>query len=225
MARTAWDDCRMAVVSFYVGAARSFARAVADVPESAWDAPGLGEWDVRALVGHTARAVDTVLDYLALPEPDEATLPTAESYLTALTTASGGGSADGADRVAGADSAAITARGIAAGAALGDDPASAVAAKVHAVGLLLTNQSPVRLVAVRGGSMPLQEYLRTRVFELVVHTLDLARATGVRPEFPAGAVLEASRLAAGVAAETGRGEQLLLALTGRGTLPDGFSIV
>jgi hypothetical protein len=32
-----------------------------------WDAPGLGEWDVRALVGHTSRAMLTVEAYLAKP--------------------------------------------------------------------------------------------------------------------------------------------------------------
>ncbi|HWU46411.1 MAG TPA: maleylpyruvate isomerase N-terminal domain-containing protein [Humibacter sp.] len=208
----------MAVVSLYVGTARSFARAVAEIPADAWESPGLGEWNVRALVGHAARALDTVLDYVSLPEPEEATLPTAESYLAALT-------AESCDLSTGADPAAITARGVAAGAALGEQPAASVDSKVHAVGLLLTNQSPGRLVAVRGGSIPLEEYLRTRVFELVVHTLDLTRATRIRADFPSGAVLEAARLAAGAAAVTGRGEEVLLALTGRGSLPHGFSVV
>ena len=30
-----------------------------------WERPGLGEWDIRALVGHTSRSLLTVEIYLA----------------------------------------------------------------------------------------------------------------------------------------------------------------
>ena len=32
-----------------------------------WSEPGLGEWDIRALVGHTSRSLVTVEVYLARP--------------------------------------------------------------------------------------------------------------------------------------------------------------
>lgn len=48
----------------FASAAAAFARLVRAVPETAWDGPGLGEWDLRALVGHTSRSLITVSDYL-----------------------------------------------------------------------------------------------------------------------------------------------------------------
>lgn len=227
IARTC-DDGQMAVLSLYVGSAQAFARAVAEIPASLWTAPGLGEWDVRSLVGHTARAIDTVREYLQQPAPAEATLPTAEGYYAALWARSGAGAATVPDRpsdASGTSSAAITARGVAAGVTLGDDPAATVRAKVDAIGPLLADQPQGRIIAARGAAMPLTEYLRTRLFELVVHSLDIERATGVHTALPTGAVLEAARLAVGIAEATGSGDEVLLALTGRGELPPGFSVV
>src|SRR5215218_11167682 len=77
-----------------------------------WAAPGLGEWDVRALVGHTSRSLLTVEAYLARPA-DTAEIPSAADYF-------------GATRAMAADPA-VAARGRAAGVALGEDPAAAVA--------------------------------------------------------------------------------------------------
>jgi hypothetical protein len=55
--------------------------------------------------------------------------------------------------------------------------------------------------------------------------MDIGRATGIRPAFPDGAVHEAAILATTVATDAGHGEELLLALTGRAHLPEGFSVV
>jgi hypothetical protein len=60
---------------------------------------------------------------------------------------------------------------------------------------------------------------------LVVHGIDIGRATGVRPTLPAEAIEEAAVLASRVAARTGRGADVLRALTGRGPLPERFAIV
>ena len=73
--------------------------------------------------------------------------------------------------------------------------------------------------------MRLSTYLPTRTFELVVHGLDIARATGRPVTHPQEAVAEAVALAGAVAARSGRGGDVLLALTGRAPLPAGFSIV
>lgn len=59
----------------------------------------------------------------------------------------------------------------------------------------------------------------------LVHGLDIAAAAGVDPAFDSAALVDATTLAAAVAARTGRGPDLLLALTGRAALPDGFSVV
>ena len=50
-----WGDSRTA----FADAAGWFVRTAALVGDR-WDRPGLGEWDVRALVGHTSRALLTV---------------------------------------------------------------------------------------------------------------------------------------------------------------------
>jgi Mycothiol maleylpyruvate isomerase N-terminal domain len=45
-------------------AAAFFVETVARVPADAWDRPGLGDWSMRALVGHTSRSLLTVETYL-----------------------------------------------------------------------------------------------------------------------------------------------------------------
>lgn len=56
-----------AVVEVYGAAARGFADLVRTIPADRFDGPGLGEWDLRALVGHTSRSLVTVITYLDLP--------------------------------------------------------------------------------------------------------------------------------------------------------------
>src|SRR5690349_8893172 len=57
-----WDDARRA----FADGADWFVRTAALVGDR-WDRPGLGEWDVRALVGHTSRSLLTVETYLGRP--------------------------------------------------------------------------------------------------------------------------------------------------------------
>ncbi|TAM71071.1 MAG: hypothetical protein EPN48_02365 [Microbacteriaceae bacterium] len=207
--------CEHGVVStieLYGGTAKAFADVVARIRDEQWELPGLGVWTVRSLVGHTSRAVQTVIDYLALDEPATISIATAEQYYAHVTPDA-------------AASAAVARRGIESGIALGADPVPAIAAANKRVLVRLGEQRLDRRIAVRGGNMLLQEYLRTRLFELVVHTMDIERATGIRATFPEGAVRECARLAAGIAADAGRGEELLLAMTGRADLPERFSIV
>ena len=55
------------VVPTFAATARSVSEAIDQVPDDAWDGPGLGEWTVRDLVGHTSRSLVTVIDYLGRP--------------------------------------------------------------------------------------------------------------------------------------------------------------
>ena len=57
-----WEDSRRA----FADATEWFVRMTALVGDR-WSRPGLGEWDVRALVGHTSRSLLTVEMYLARP--------------------------------------------------------------------------------------------------------------------------------------------------------------
>jgi hypothetical protein len=51
----------------FQSAGSAFAELVGRIPDQRWDAPGLGEWSVRDLVGHTSHALVTVTSHLAQP--------------------------------------------------------------------------------------------------------------------------------------------------------------
>jgi uncharacterized protein (TIGR03083 family) len=200
----------------FIRSAESFLTLLGQIRPEQWELPGIGNWNVRSLAGHTARAIVTVENYLANETAERATIPTAEAYYVAIAA----GTTDAAD------AAAVDARGVEAGKRLGSDPVAWVSAALARVRDLLGAQPPDRIVTVIGGlTIPLSEYLRTRSFELVVHSIDLSRATGIPSGLPEEALGAAAVLAAGAAVSRGQGEDLLLALTGRMSLPDGFSVV
>ena len=197
----------------FIAAADAFTDLVQRVPPDAWGGPGLGTWTVRDLTGHASRSLTTIEAYLdrAAPPVDEPRSTAVGYYLVALA-----GAGDQAD---------IEARGRAAGAALGDDPAGAVAALRDRVLARLADTPDDRVVATPGGALTLVDYLPTRTFELVVHSLDLAAAVGVPDGQPDEAVGRAVTLAGAIAAVRADGRRTLAALTGRGELPAGFSVV
>jgi Mycothiol maleylpyruvate isomerase N-terminal domain len=191
-------------------AARTFADLVRRIPQDRWDGPGLGEWDLRSLVGHTSRSLLTVETYLGRPADTE-DVPGPAAYYVAT---------------ADIDPAAVAARGREAGKALGGDPAEFVDALAQRVIAQLDTAGNPLIQTVAGG-MRLESYLSTRTFELVVHSLDITAAV---PEIePLGfsdqSLIEVVRVAATAAVLRGRGVELLRALTGRGTLSPGFSMV
>lgn len=200
-----WDDSRRA----FTDAAKWFVRTAAVVGDR-WHLPGLGEWDVRALVGHTSRSLLTVETYLARPAPAVEVASAAEYFR--------------ATRVAGADPA-VAARGRDAGTALGTDPAAGVAQISARVLRLVDTQDGTELMTTIAGGMQLGDYLPTRTFELAVHTADLATALGVRPDVPATAAAQALHVIADLAVADGLAGPLLLAATGRPGLPARFSVL
>ena len=100
-----WDDSRQA----FTDAAQWFLRTTALVGDR-WTQPGLGEWDVRALVGHTSRSLLTVEAYVARPATTAEIISPADYFRASRAAAAGP---------------AVAARGRDAGAALGSDPAAA----------------------------------------------------------------------------------------------------
>jgi hypothetical protein len=196
----------------FAQAAESFAGLVDKIPAGSWTGPGLGDWDLRALVGHTSRSLVTVDTYLDRPAETVA-VATPDAYYLATTT------------ITNADPAAVAERGRQAGLALGDDPAAAVRALLDRV-IPRVQEAGDPLIETIVGGMRLSTYLPTRVFELVVHSLDIVRATQLElPPLPAAVWAEVAGLAARTAVFKGHGPGLILALTGRGTLPEGFSVV
>jgi hypothetical protein len=82
------------------------------------------------------------------------------------------------------------------------------------------------LITVIGGvGIRLSSYLPTRTFEMAVHGLDIARATGVDFSMPEDVLVEAAVLATRVGVALGQGQTVLSALTGRTALPAAFSVV
>lgn len=179
---------------------------VALVPAERLDGPGLGEWTLRELIGHTSRAISTVVGYLAQPAPLEPTVHSASEYLEVVLRQRG-------------DDAAIAARGRESAEMLGDDPVGAIADLAAAAVEAIDRAGLDRLVTIGAASddlaMPLAEYLRTRVFELTVHGLDIADAAGIAWTPPPDHLLDALHLAAANASARGMGEEALRFLTGR----------
>ncbi len=200
-----------AVRARYAGAAQAFLEVAGRVPDQAWSRPALGEWDVRALTGHTSRALTTVETYLATPAAGEQVAGPVEYFLAVR----GATSPD-----------AIAQRGRETGKALGQDPAAAVRELVRRVTDLVRNTPDDAPVATPAGAMTLIDYLPTRTFELAVHTLDLARALGLPPPASlAPAVAASLELAGAIGSRLPAAGDLLLLLTGRTSLPDGLSVL
>lgn len=160
----------MRELSAFEEAARAVDETLAAAPGDAWDLPGLGSWTVAELVAHLVRAADRVDAYL-------------DREL--------GGTEPAVDRVtywrfdleAAAPAIAARAREAAAGRA----PADLVAAfargwraSVERAGALPGGH----LLETLRGPMRLDDYLATRVVELVVHHLDLRAALDVPPVVP-----------------------------------------
>jgi hypothetical protein len=215
--RPGGDDGAVDSRTVFLDAAGTVVDLVGRIPAGAWDGPGLGVWDLRALVGHTSRALVTVLTYLAQRAP-AVDVATSEAYYAAVARA-GGASARSANDEA------VAQRGIAAGAALGSDPAAAFLALRDDAAEVLRRTGDDDVVPTVAGGMRVGDYLPTRTFELVVHGADIAAVTGLPLAFAAPVLAEAATLAARVAVELGRGPELLAAVTGRAALPSGFSVV
>jgi len=200
-----WERTRTA----FVEATHWYREVLAQVGDR-WSEPGLGEWDVRALAGHTSRSLLTVETYLGQPAEAIDIASTAAYYAATRQIAAGP---------------AVAQRGRDAGIALGDDPVAAVAQIASRVLPLVAGLSGNELLTTIAGGMRIADYLPTRVFELVVHTADLAVALGVPAEPPPGPAALALGLASDLAIAGGHAATLLLATTGRGGLPSGFTLL
>ena len=203
----------------FAAAARWCTSLVATIGDDQWDEPGLGAWDLRGLVGHTGRAFLTLETALDQPA-DEVTLPSPEDYFAAIL------SQQGVDDL-------VLERGIASGRDLGDDPASAFAAKCESALSRLSRLEEVSssasvadaAIMTVGGGMRTGDYVRTRTFELVVHGSDIAAALGTDPQIPDSPLRDSLEIAVELAVRGGTGSRVLAALTGRGGLAGDFSVL
>lgn len=201
----------------YRSAAIAFADLVSRIPAAALDGPGLGEWTLRDLLGHTvSSALRQVPAVLAEPSPT-LLVAAAEDYFAVVRRTP--------PEIVAAAVSASTDDARAAGAALGDQPAEAVSAHIGRATTALAGVNDDDLIATPAGGMRVRDWLPTRTFELVVHGSDAAAAAGLPFDLDPGALAEATALAACIAAATGDGLPALRALTGRAPLPPGFSVL
>ena len=208
---SAWSGATGVTYAAFAAAANGVVELVRTI-DGEWDRPGLGAWDLRALVGHTSRSLVTVASYLDQPAVTE-DIDSAAAYVALSNT------------MVGADAEAVAERGRQAGRDLGPDPAATVAERAATALAKVGAADPETLLTTIGGGMRLRSYLPTRTFELVVHGYDIADATGIDVDFGDVALGAAVALAAEVAVRLDHGTDLLRALTGRGEWPAGFVVV
>jgi uncharacterized protein (TIGR03083 family) len=195
----------------YESAAKWFVNTVEQIGATQWEQPGLGVWTVRDLVGHTSRALLTVELYLAQPAAQREVIRPVDYLLRAQARL--------------ADLASVAARGRAAGVALGPDPIAAVRDIEARVLAQVKTASDDVLVSTPVGGMRLIDYLPSRIFELAVHTLDIAAALPVMVTLPEPVAAVALHLLADLALQPDKAAALLLAATGRRALPAGFWVL
>jgi uncharacterized protein (TIGR03083 family) len=196
----------LTVRAAFPDAAEVFLATTAAVGLEQWEQPGLGEWTVRELTAHALRAFQT-LQRLCDTSADGPAVESAPAYYQAV--------AQVADVHAG-----VAQRGHEAGAQLVDPVATARMTAEQALGrLAATPDDHVGESFV--GPMRLADYLPTRVVELGLHTLDLQVATDQPLTLPASA----TSVILGTLAELTDVPVLLLALTGRRPLVDGFNVL
>ena len=204
----------VAVRKAYVASVNGFLSLCAQLQAPDWDKPGLDTWNVRTLVGHTSRSLTTVRDYLAAGANKAITLQHAFDYYPAINF-----------QFANADTAALAARARQVADSMGEDPNRWSHCLAREVLEELHNAPDEAPMATLVGVMRLIDYLPTRIFELVVHSGDIALAIGRSYQPDDQASLIAWSIAAAIIALSEEPMPGLLALTGRGPLPDGFSVV
>ena len=195
----------------YLEAGEYFASVVDQVDIDGWDEPALGEWCVRDLAGHTYRAFTTVLSYSAAPG-DKVEIERPVDYFLKVA----GGSVDH-KRVA--------ELGRAAGLEIIDDPRMMVRGFAMYVKNKLDELGDDHIMGTIVGGMRLIDYLPTRTFELIIHTMDLAKAVGVDSKPPEKGMTATLEILGQIALYRGQASDLVLAATGRRGLPTGFSVL
>jgi uncharacterized protein (TIGR03083 family) len=172
-----------------------------------WDLPGVGVWTVRELTAHTLRGFTTIERYLsAEPQVDRVIVDAADYYRIVLSDPN--------------VHASVADRGREAGAQL-IDPLGEGEATAQRVLALVASTADDDVVNTFAGQMMFIEYLATRAAEVAVHTLDLQRACGQPTSLPAST----SSVVVALMAELADPVTLLLALTGRGSLPGDYNVL
>jgi hypothetical protein len=181
------------------------------VPADAWERPGLGEWNLRELAAHTARALTTIENYLA-DAPSSIEVPDAITYFRTVLSQPG-------------VNAAVADRGRAEAARLGADLATAVGTVVERVRPLVDATADDAPCATPIGGIRFVDYLVTRTVELTIHTADLCAAASLEDQPPSEAAVVTLAVIGRLAAASGDPAAVIRALTGRGALAPGTNVL
>ncbi len=196
--RAAFSDMGDALVSL-----------VAGISESEYELPSIGDWTVRELIAHTIRAYSLIGTYLDGPVVEGSCATAGEYFRRALV--------DPATHIQ------IAERGRQSGIQLTDPVAQTTAAVMD--GVRRTSQvDDLTLMSSFMGQIPFGEYLRTRLVEATLHSLDLIAALGREISLPSDAV----RLTLDTLLDTASVPVLTLiaqSVSGRATLPSGFNLI
>lgn len=149
-----------------------------------WNDPSaLEEMEIGALAGHLARAVLTVHWYLDMPEPEPPTVTAGEYFATHPS-----GAIDHPSNVAVRERALEQSKG--GWARMYLDAGNAL----DTLRRRLPDERADHVIPASGRALVVDEYLRTRIVELVLHTGDLCRSLDLpQPELP-----DATHIAIGV---------------------------
>jgi len=195
----------------YLEAGEYFASIVDQVDIDGWEEPALGEWCIRDLAGHTYRSFTTVLSYSLKPADKVDLQRPVDYFLEAQKTPS--------------DPKHLAERGRAAGLEIIDDPRMMVRGFAMYVKNKLGELPDDFILGSPMGGIRLIDYLPTRTFELIIHTMDLAKAVGVESDPPESGVEATIEMMGQLAFRRGYASDLILSATGRSQLPAGFSVL
>lgn len=157
------DGVRAAFLEAAAGATSILGRA--EVAEHWREVSVLPEFSISGLAGHLLRGIKTVDTYLDGPDPEGASMSAAQYYDSLALTADVSSPLNRAIRTRGEDEASIGCRAVAAEAV----------ALLNRLSVRLPAEAPGRRLQVLDGLViTLDEYLRTRIVELVLHSEDLA---------------------------------------------------
>lgn len=194
--------------------ATQFVIGLADlVDDSQWSSPALGDWTVRELLVHASRAGSTISAYA--DEPAQRSLSSAAGYYLAVLGVDG--MHEGVAERARAQAEEL------------DEPVPDHLRRVFAEAEQTLQRTPAaRVLGTLAGGITLEDYLPTRIVELVVHGIDLAGAIGVEPEVPREPMqVTLETLAELAVCRPGAPDPVVVvrAMTGRGSLPEGTNLL
>jgi hypothetical protein len=181
-------------VAPFRAASRYFVDVVAAVPPGRYEDKWSDAWRFVDLIGHGNRANVLPVEYYERPVP-----VAGPEYMLPEN---------------------IEARARQAVLQLGDDPVATVRAASDRVLAVIEAAPDDAVVGTPFSEMPLDAYLQMRTAELVIHGLDL----GTDVPVPDEALEDCAVFVVRRAVQTGRGIEVVLALSGRSDLTPGFNV-